>query len=375
MAQRPSKGQHVGTGKQDGERGSAAAGRKHGRATAPKAVPAPIAREDQAEQRVPGPVTKSMQAARYRSTFMNKRRLQQAQEAGFPDWESYLKTLPEPRRKRLELNERVRTEMMRRPMTQDEVNALRARLAAELGVTVTRTPQREGSRIPRGGFGLGRKPGGYMPKVDATVPMAERQGDDPNVPNFDPRVASSGERALRAALAKVLRERRVRELDVTTYDLAVRAYIDPNRIGEWERENLTAQRLGDLYRIARALGLSGEELLRRWLEAMIGRPVRTGRDTGRGPRSQAAQPLVAEEAALASPDPEGELLRRWRESVAFTRAPGLRDKPQDDVLAMLGGLGAALRRLADAELAKHREERSSDRLLEVTDLIARLIKK
>lgn len=375
MAQRPSKGRHVGAGKQNGKRGSAASGRKHGRTAAAKAVPAPVAREDQAEQRAPGPVTKSMQAARYRSTFINKRRLKQAQDAGFPDWVSYLKTLPEPRRKRLELNERVRTEIMRRPMTQDEVNALRARLAAELGVTVTRTPQREGSRIPRGGFGMGRKPGGYMPKVDATVPLEERQGDDPNAPNFDPRVASSGERALRAALAKVLRERRVRELDVTTYDLAVSAYIEPNRIGEWERENVTVQRLGDMYRIARALGLSGEELLRRWLEAMIGRPVRASRGAGRNPRSQAAHPLVVEEAALASPDREDELLRRWRESVAFTRTPRLKDKPNDDVLAMLSGLGAALRGVADAELAKHREERSSARVLEVTDLIARLIKK
>lgn len=375
MAQRPSKGRRIGRGERGSKMGSAAVGGEPRRSEAPEAAAAPESQEDQAERRAPGPETKTMQTTRYRTTWMNKRRLKQAQDAGFPDWESYLKTFPEPRRKRFELNDRVRTEMMRHPMTQDEVNALRARLAAELGVTVTRTPQREGSRIPKGGYGVGRKPGGYMPKVDTTVPMEERQADDPNAPNFDPRVASSGERALRAALAKVLRERRVRELDVTTYDLAVTAYIDPNRIGDWERENLREQRLGDIYRIARALGLSGEELLRRWLETMIGHTVLATREAGGEARQLALRPLLVEDAASRSADPEGELLRRWRETVAFTRAQGLKDKPQDDVLAMLSGLGAALRRVADAELAKHRDERSTARLVEVTDLIGRLLKK
>ena len=325
---------------------------------------------------VSGRVAVPRRVMRYQARWLAKERLRRAQAAGFPDWESYLRTLPEARRKQLEVNDRVRAERTRRLMTRDEVNALRAQLAAELGVRARRAPDRSAARIPRGGFGIGRKRGGYLPKIDPAIPMEERQGDDPCAPNFDARVPSTGERVLRAALATVLRERRIRELDVTTYELGERAFLDPNAIGAWERGGLKQQRLTDVHRIARALELTGEELLRRWLEALVGRPIAFVSDSAGTARGDGGRPLlISDRSADLSSDLEAALVRRWREVFAFARFRPTRGKSRDDVLALFGALASAVRRAADAELAKRPDERRLDGLFELADLIGELRKR
>lgn len=219
---------------------------------------------------------------------------QAARNQGYSSWRA---VAYERRRINTEIKD-LRKEIVRAARLRDYLERIKA------GEPLPALPDRSGVRMPRRKkASIGRLPR-YMPEVDESVPFELRQADDPNAPHFDPRQADQQERALRLAYGGMIRDLRVDTLQESVYDVAPRAYLDPNRVADYER-GVDKASFSEMSRIARAVNLTGEQLLIRWLEALTGRQVTLveadlPETAGAGDQSQTVKAGKAPRAAKTS---------------------------------------------------------------------------